>query len=154
MRQRLAGDKVELDLTRFPVVVLSEQGTLSDAERRSVLEALDAIVDGRGRHGLVLDLTRASPLPESQRSFVADHSRDRTPEICEKRAALAVVVRAPLLNHVPMAAYWMRISPVPAKVFTEVEQAVAWARTHAQRTTTGEIAAYATPVHGMRTFGR
>jgi hypothetical protein len=150
MRQRLAGNKVELDLTRFPVVVLSEQGVLTDAERHGVLEALDEIVERRARHGLVLDMTRASALPESQRGFVADHSRDRAPEIMEKRAALAVVVRAPLLNHVPMAAYWMRISPVPAKVFTEVEQAVAWARAHAQRTNTGEIAAYVTPPHGMK----
>jgi hypothetical protein len=150
MRQRLAGNKVELDLTRFPVVVLAEQGTLTDAERQSVLDALDEVIDGRGRHGLVLDLTRASALPESQRAFVAEHSRERSREICDKRAALAVVVRAPLLNHVPMAAYWMRISPVPAKVFTEVEQAVAWARSHAQRTITGEIATYVTPPHGIK----
>jgi hypothetical protein len=150
MRQRLAEDKVQLDLSLFPVVVLSEQGVLSDDERACVTQALDDIIDRRGRHALVLDLTRASALPESQRTSISEHSNRRTPEICEKRAALAVVVRAPLLNHVPMAAYWLRVSPVPAKVFTELDQAIAWARAYATRTATGEIHTVTTPVSGFR----
>ena len=82
------------------------------AERVAVMDALDEIIDRRGRHALVLDLTRSGPLPETQRVYIADNWRMRTPEICEKRAALALVVRAPLLNHIAVAAYWMRVSPV------------------------------------------
>jgi hypothetical protein len=144
MRQRLAGEKVELDLTRFPVVHLTEQGILHEGERVAVMDALDEIIDRRGRHALVLDLTRSGPLPESQRVYIAENWRMRTPEICEKRAALALVVRAPLLNHIAVAAYWMRVSPVPAKVFTVLEEASAWARSHALRTHSGEL-----PVLGL-----
>lgn len=140
MRERLADDKVELDLTRFPVVILSEQGILSETQRVAVTEALDEIIDRRGRHALVLDLSDAGPLPESQRLYVAEHMKMRTPEICAKRAALAVVVRPPLLNHVTTAAYWLRVSPVPAKVFTHVEEAAAWARSYVVRSQSGELA--------------
>jgi hypothetical protein len=150
MRQRLAENRVELDLTRFPVVVVTEHSLLTDTQRAEVTAALDDIIDRRGRHGLVLDLSRTGPLPELQRVTVSEHARARTPEICEKRACLAVVVRAPLLNNIPIAAFWMRVSPVPAKVFTNVEEAVAWTRVYATRTQTGEIATVNTPVHGVR----
>jgi hypothetical protein len=153
MRQRLADNRADLDLTRFPVVVLTEHSLLNDAQRADVTAALDEIIDQRGRHGLVLDLSRTGPLPELQRQTVSDHAKARTPEICEKRACLAVVVKAPLLNNIPIAAFWMRVSPVPAKVFTNVDEAIAWTRLITQRTQTGEIVAVQTPVHGMRTRG-
>ena len=151
MRQRLADNRVELDLTRVPGVVLTEHSLLNESQRAEVTAALDAIIDTRPRHGLVLDLTRTGPLPESQRQAVSDHAKERTPEIAEKRACLAVVVKAPLLNNIPIAAFWMRVSPVPAKVFTNVDEAIAWTRAITQRTQTGEITTVQTPVHGMNT---
>lgn len=153
MRQRLADDKAELDLTRFPVVILREQGILSDAHRVKVIEALDEVIDRRGRHALVLDLTLAGALPESQRVYVAENSKLRTPEICLKRAALAVVVRPPLLHHIPAAAYWLRVSPVPAKVFTHVEEAATWARSYVVRSQTGELLTPSPAAPGSRTRG-
>ena len=154
MRQRLADNRVELDLTGFPVVVLSEHYLLTDKQRAEVTAALDEIIDRRAaRHGLVLDLSRTGPLPESQRQAVSDHAKARTPEICEKRSCVAVVVKAPLLNNIPIAAFWMRVSPVPAKVFTNVDEAITWARLLTLRTQTGEIPTVQTPAHGMKVRG-
>lgn len=140
MRQSLAAGKAELDTTAFPVVVLRETAVLTDRERDEVEAALDRILDERPRHTLVLDLSDGCALPESQRESVAARADERTPVLYEKRAALAVVVRPPLLNHVPLAAYWLRVSPVPAKVFTNLGEAMAWGHAHATRTRTGEIA--------------
>jgi hypothetical protein len=153
MRQRLADNRAELDLMGFPIVVLTEHYVLTDKQRAEVTAALDDIIDRRGRHGLVLDLSRTGPLPETQRQRVSDHAKARTPEICEKRTCLAVVVKAPLLHNIPIAAFWMRVSPVPAKVFTNVDEAIAWARLITLRTQTGEIPTVQTPVHGVRTRG-
>lgn len=140
MGDRIANGKAELELASFPLVWLSERGVLSDSERVQVIEALDELLDRRGRHALVLDLRRGRPLPEEQRVYLADHWSIRADDIAEKWACLSVVLSQPVLEHLPIAAFWQRVSPVPSRVFTAFEDAMAWAQVCLQQTRTGEIA--------------
>ncbi len=126
MGEKLANGRVDLELLRFPLVTLTERAKLSDEERREFLEALDVLVDRRGRHGIILDLRLAQPLPDGQRASITEHFRARSEAIAEKWVALAVIVRPPLLDNLPTGAFWVRVSPVPTKVFTTVEEAESW----------------------------
>jgi hypothetical protein len=139
MKQDLAHDRVQLDLSRFPLVVVSEQGALDDAQRAEMVEALDELLERRGRHALVLDLRAGRPLPDAQRMYVSECFGMRGDLIAEKWAAVAVVVATPLLSHLPTGAFWIRVSPAPAKVFTRVDDAEQWARTLLNQRNSGEV---------------
>lgn len=128
MADKLANGHIEIELSAFPLVSVSEQGMLNNAERVEMVEALDELVMKRGRHGLILDLSRAQLMPDEQRTFVAEAFHMRADEIAEKWAAIAVIVREPLLANLPLGAFWMRVSPVPTKVFTKGEEACTWMR--------------------------
>lgn len=141
MADKLANGHVEIELSAFPLVSLIEHGRLNNAERVEMVEALDELVMKRGRHGIILDLTRAHPMPDEQRTFVAEAFHMRADEIAEKWAAIAVLVREPLLSNLPLGAFWMRVSPVPTKVFTKGEEACTW-----MRTCLAQRSSHATPV--------
>lgn len=128
MDERIAIPRAELDLSQFPVVVLSECGLLSDEERVHVMEALDELVERSGRHALVLDLTQADVVPPSQRAYIGDAWEMRGDQIAEKWAAIAVLVCEPVVTHLPKAAFWLKIAPVPARMFADREEAMTWAR--------------------------
>lgn len=126
--QKLANGHVDLELLRFPLVSVTEHAKLTDAERAEVMQALDQLVAQHSRHGVILDLRLAQPLPDEQRGLITRHFHAHSDAIAEKWAALAVVVRTPLLDNLPTGAFWVRASPVPTKVFTSVDEASAWLR--------------------------
>lgn len=126
MSEKLANGHVDLELLRFPLVIVTEHAKLSDEERREFLDTLDVLVDRRGRHGIILDLRLAQPLPDTQRTSITAHFHARSEAIVEKWVAVAVVVRTPLLDNLPTGAFWVRASPVPTKVFTTLEEAESW----------------------------
>jgi hypothetical protein len=113
----LAKGRATLDLTRFPVAVLTERGTMSDPDRLVVTEALLALLDHRERHALVMDLTGGAPLSSVQRTYVGNLFRQREHDARAKWAGIGLVMQEPLLNYLATAAFWMRISPVPARIF-------------------------------------
>jgi hypothetical protein len=130
MIRALAKGRATLDLTRFPVAVLSERGTLSDPDRLAVTEALLALLDHRERHAVVMDLTAGTPLSSVQRTYVANLFRRRDQDMRAKWAGIGLVVQEPLLTYLPTAAFWMRISPVSARIFPTTNSIAAfeWAK--------------------------
>lgn len=130
MGERIASAcaSAELDTSHFPVVVLAECGVLSDEERVGVMEALEELVERRGRHALVLDLTHAGVVPQAQRTYIAEALHLRVDQFAQKWAAMAVIVRSPVLTHLPKAAFWLKVSPVPSRMFADREEAMTWAR--------------------------
>ncbi len=118
----------ELDATRFPLVMARERGGLSDAARAELLDKLDELVSRRGRHALVLDLRSAMPVPEAQKTFIAERWHMTARMLVEKWACVSVAVSPPLLRGLPVGAFWLKAAPVPAKLFPGIEPATQWAR--------------------------
>jgi len=131
--------RATLDVSRFPVVVATEIGTLPDRERTLWMEDLEGLLERRGRHALVMDLTRGAQVPRDQRVYIADAFGMHTQLIVAKWAGIAVVVRSPVLHHMSVAAFWLKIAPVPARMFPSVDAATAWARGCLSLVSTGEI---------------
>ncbi len=128
MEQRVAVPRAEVDTSQFPVVVVSERGVLSDEERVALMEALEELIERRGRHVLVLDLRRAGVVPHTQRTYIAEALQLRSDEIAEKWAGMAILVQSPVLTHLPKAAFWLNVSPVPSRMFGDRGEAMTWAR--------------------------
>lgn len=128
-----------VDASGFPIVVVTECGSLPDRDRALLMEDLEHLLERRGRHALVLDLTRATQVPREQRVYVAEAFGMRAKLIAEKWAAVAVVVRTPVLHHMSVAAFWLKVAPVPARMFPSVADATAWARGCLTLSATGEI---------------
>ena len=139
MGQKLANGHVDLDLSSFPLVCMTEHGMLSNAERVEMMEALDELVDKRGRHAVMLDLSKAHPMPDAQRTFVAESLHMCAEVTAQKWAAVGVVVREPMLSNLATGAFWVRVSPVPTKVFTSKEETGAWLRMCLTKTSSSAI---------------
>jgi hypothetical protein len=118
-----------VDATRQPFAIVSERGRLRDDERTEVVEALLGLLQRPDRMALVLELTEAVPLPDVQRAYVTAELAKRTNDIRGKWAAMAILLRDPL-RHLPTAAFWIRASPVPSRVFvaSNWHAALEWAR--------------------------
>lgn len=139
VQQLLVVPRAELDLSQFPVVVLSECGVLSDEERVCVMEALESLIERRGRHALVLDLTQAGVLPQVQCVYVTEALQQRSVQIAENWAAVAIVVQLPFSVGLPRAAFWLKVSPVPSRMFADREEPVTWARGRVRLESTGAM---------------
>ena len=139
MEQPVAVPRVNVDTSQFPVVVVSERGVLSDEERVGVMEALEELVERRGRHAVVLDLTKAGVVPHTQRTYISEALQLRADAFVQKWAALAIIVRSPVLTHLPKAAFWLKVSPVPSRMFGDRDEAMTWARGCATLASSGAI---------------
>lgn len=139
MRPNVLVPRSGVDASGFPIVVVTECGSLLDRDRTLLMEDLENLLERRGRHALVLDLTRAAQVPREQRVFITEAFNLRAQLIAEKWAAMAVVVRSPVLHHMSVAAFWLKVSPVPARMFPSIPDATAWARSCLTLFSTGEI---------------
>ncbi len=128
MGESLNTENSYLSVSNFPVVVLTECGLLSDLERTTVMEQLEDLITGSERHALVIDLTEGAALPDKQRIYVAEAIQMHSKAIVEKWAALAIVVGGPEHLRLTKAEFWLGISPVPGRVFSAIEPAMAWAQ--------------------------
>jgi hypothetical protein len=118
-----------VDATRHPFAIVSERGSLRDDERAEVVEALLGLLQRPDRMAVVLELTEAAPVPEVQRAYVTAQLATRASDIRGKWAAMAILLRDPLRS-LPMAAFWIRVAPVPARVFAagNWQAALEWAK--------------------------
>jgi hypothetical protein len=130
MIRTLAKGRASLDLSRFPLAVVVERGTLSDADRAITTEALLELLDRPERHAIIMDLTIGAPVSSGQRSYVTEQCRMRERDIRAKWAGIGLIVQEPLLSYLPTAAFWMRVSPVPARMFPTTNSIAAfeWAK--------------------------
>jgi hypothetical protein len=140
----LAMSRASLDVSRFPLVTLTEHAGLRDDERVEVTEAPLALL-GRSPHVLIFDLTHGSALPDSQRRYVGEQFDRHAHEMRAKWLGLAVMVREPLLTNVPIGAFWLRVTKVPARVFTQATAALTWAQEHLGQPVTGTFSISSSP---------
>jgi hypothetical protein len=120
---------IEVDRSRFPLVVLRHGRRYTDADFHAVTVHLNELLR-RGPFGLITD-TRGSPMPSPlQRrtiiQFYADHDR----EIRANLLATAVVGDSTLVRGVLTALQWIRPAPHPVQIFASMVDAEAWVTSH------------------------
>jgi len=138
MSSRIVIPRATIDTSRFPVVVVTECGVLHDLERVQLMQDLEDLLDRGTRHAVVLDLTRGAQIPREQRAYVTEVLERRSDLIAEAWAAIALVVRMPLLHQRSAGAFWFR-HPVPGRMFLELEDAITWAQGCVALSATGPL---------------
>jgi len=87
----------------------------------------------------VLDLTKAGVVPHTQRTYISEALQLRADEFAQKWACMAIIVQTPVLTHLPKAAFWLKVSPVPSRMFGDREEAMTWARSCVTLASSGAI---------------
>jgi hypothetical protein len=113
------------DDSRFPIVVATAFGTPTAGEYEAFLAALDGYL-GRGRHAVILDANRASPLPAVLRRRQAEWIAARAPLLKRGCAAFTVVISNPLIRGTITAINWLSPSTRPVKVVATLAEGEAW----------------------------
>ncbi len=101
---------------------------LRDLDRVQLIQDLEDLLDQGDRHAIVLDLARGAPIPREQRDYVTQVLERRAELIVEQWAAIALVVRMPLLHQKSEGTFWFRAFPVPGRMFCQLEDAITWAQ--------------------------
>lgn len=116
---------IELDLSRYPLVVARIGSSYSDLQWDRMLSELLEIIK-RGPFGLIVD-TRNAQMPNAmqRRSFIDMYEKnDRLTRA--HFLVLGVVGDSTPLRGVITALNWLRPAPHPVEVFTRLDAAEAW----------------------------
>jgi len=128
MSSTIVVPRATIDTSRFPVVVVTECGALRDLDRVCLMQDLEDLLGHGARHAIVLDLARGAPSPREQRDYVTQVLELHAELITEQWAAIALVVRTPLLHQKSEGTFWFRAVPVPGRMFCQLEDAITWAQ--------------------------
>jgi hypothetical protein len=116
---------IEVDHSRFPLVVLRNGRRFTDADFQAVTVHLEELLR-RGPFGVLND-TRGSPMPSPlQRRIIIKFYEDFDREIRAHLLATAIVGDSTLVRGVLTALQWIRPAPHPVKVFASMVDAERW----------------------------
>jgi hypothetical protein len=116
---------IELELSRYPLVIVRVGGAYSGAEWNQMLHDLVQIIK-RGPFGVIADLRNAQmPNAVQRRSFIAMY--ENHDQLTRAHfLALGAVGESTILGPIITALNWLRPAPHPVKVFTTFDAAEAW----------------------------
>jgi hypothetical protein len=120
---------IELDLSRYPLVIVRIGSSYSGADWEGMLSELLEIIN-RGPFGAIAD-TRNAQMPNAmqRRSFIDMYERnDRLTRA--HFLVLGAVGDSVLLRGVITALNWLRPAPHPVEVFAKFDTAEAWVLSH------------------------
>lgn len=117
---------IEVDYGRWPIVEVTPPETVRDDELMSFLDGFDREVRSRqGGYMTVLDLRICKQITPRQRQVMTDHMQSREKDgTC---LGCAMVFESRLLRGILTAMYWVHRPKYPTRVFTKVDEALAWA---------------------------
>ena len=113
------------DDSRFPIVVATAFGIPTSAEYEAFLAGLDGYL-ARGRHAVILDASKASPLPAVLRRRQAEWIVARQALLTQFCAGFTVVIANPLIRGTITAINWLSPSSRPVKVVATLAEGKAW----------------------------
>lgn len=119
---------IRVDESRFPVIIVTFEDTVPDAEFDAYLARLDAHVARRIRCAFVFDATRAGRSSATQRRKQADWMRANEHVLRTYSAGYAFVISSPLIRGALTAILWLQPMPAPHVVVPTFEEAERWAR--------------------------
>jgi hypothetical protein len=120
------------DESRFPLVLITFEGTTSDSEWESFLRGLEATTARcfreEQRVGFVVDTTKGRPASAAQRRALADWMNAHDASSRATCAAFAFVIPNPVVRGALTAVLWLARMPAPHRVTATRAEAVEFAR--------------------------
>jgi hypothetical protein len=118
---------IVIDESRSPIVVVELNKQLDDDGWRSYLATLTAYVDRRQPFAVVI-VTNDSQLTARQRAATAELVKAREDDLRTYCKGNAAVVKGAVQRGVITALSWLVKFPFPSKVFSNLDDAIGWAR--------------------------
>ena len=118
---------ITLDVTRFPLVITTATGLLTDAAYKTyLLEFRAATLDRRQTYAHVYDASSVEKMASTQRSLQADYIVAHREQIARYNKGTAFVLHSPLVRGLLTAVQWMSPPPYPYTIVASREQAITW----------------------------
>lgn len=116
----------------FPLIVVTFEGAVDDAQFESYLGRLDALWARKARAAILLDATRAARTPATQRKRQAEWLKANESSLRTHCAGTAFVINSPLVRGGLTAILWLQALPSPFIVVATLTEAERWARERLQ----------------------
>jgi hypothetical protein len=124
------GESWRIDTTRWPIMIITvlSPSIRDDCLRKSLSVAISMLAERGGPYSLVLDNRLVNYLPAMQRKMIADSMALRAERARSLCRGMALVMVSPLVKGLLTAIFWLRQPVIPTRVFTQLDEALVWAR--------------------------
>jgi len=112
-----------VDRSRAPLIVVTSQGLITDAEFDVYLAELSDVAATVGRRALLFDATDAARPPASQRQKQAEWIKDHR---SSGTVAIAFVITNPIVRGALTAILWLQPMSTPYRVYGRRDDAERW----------------------------
>jgi hypothetical protein len=121
--------RIDLDISKWPVPVITPEGLVSDEELSEFFENYSRMLQQRREpYALIVDLRRASDMPAKQRKTLTDYMKRQEHVLGMYCAGTALIFESSVMRAILTAIFWIRKPPQEVRVFANVQEADLWAR--------------------------
>jgi hypothetical protein len=117
---------IEVDESRWPMVVIRWPATVTDADVEDFLARSMAQLERRQRYASLHDGVRASGLDSKQRARMSEHTNTHRDALGQWMVAAAIVSPSAVVRGIVTAINWLSPPPFPQRQFAMRSQAEAW----------------------------
>lgn len=126
---------VVVDADRYPLVIITLRGQLTDAQLEAYLAYVDRLPATGDEPGvMVFDLSDARVFTATQRKRQADWIKAQRGDRMSPRQGVAFIIRSAIVRGAVRAVFWLADPSAAVGIFATREEALAWA--HARMTQT------------------
>jgi len=118
--------RIDVDESRFPLVVVTFVGRPSDAQFRAYLEQMDQIVARRETYATLLDASEVGNTPAVQRRMQAEWLKRHDATIRACSVGTAMVISRAAVRGLLTAILWLTPIPGEHQTFATFEDAERW----------------------------
>lgn len=117
-----------IDLVRWPVIVVQPRPNVTDAQLRAALESYSRILASRaGAYVMVMDNRAASALSASQRKIIAEYNSTHEARTRARCRGVAFVMTSSFVRGIMTAVFWLKKPATETRVFEDYDDAMLWA---------------------------
>lgn len=115
---------IEVDETKFPILVVNAFGDSSDEDLFSYIRALNRALRREKPHVVIVDATGGTSLKGTHRKLVAEWNKENQRDLSHFRKGLILVADSTLLRGMITAIYWIHPPPFPYYPVAELSEAL------------------------------
>ncbi len=121
--------RINLDIGRWPVPVVTPEGVVSDEELSAFFDQYSGMLRvKREPYSIVIDLRRSADMPAKQRKTLTDYMKKQELVAGMYCAGTALVFESSIMRAILTAIFWIKQPPQEVRVFTNLQEAEDWAR--------------------------
>ena len=120
--------RVIFDETDRPLMRMTYQGVPDEAEWQRHIDVMSEWARRGEVYGVVIDAREVGRIPATQRRGIMDWITRDKHHLRVNCAGGALILASPLQQGLWTAISWVTPSPIPVKIFRELEPAEAWVR--------------------------